>query len=80
MARITILKTGTEIMWYSHYLWVGYRSTKEDYLTWCTTPCSCWSALLLGTRGSAGSALPSRLYQPRWSVDEWFCSFLELVI
>ena len=38
MARVIILRTGTEIMWYSHYLWVGlpvtgYGSAKEVYLT-----------------------------------------------
>ena len=31
MARIRILKTGTEIMWHMHYLWDGL--TKEVYLT-----------------------------------------------
>ena len=50
MARLRILKTGTEIMWHMHYLWDGL--TKEVYFI-ISRFCSWYGAAYLSLQWSA---------------------------
>ena len=66
------LKTGTEIMWYMHYLCHGM--TKEVYLTWCSAPAG-WSSCTprdsrVSRLGTALSPLSASLVG-RWVI--WVC-------